>query len=293
MKGGPAVPNKELDVGLCVSSGQVFRWRQTASGFIGVDGPNVMEARKGRGGWVLESRPDPDAATRLFQLDRSLEPITQEIIRRGPELKPFIEAYPGLRVLRPKRADETLFSFLCTTNNNLARITRMVETLAGYGKRIEDGRFEFPIAERLAEVGEAELRGKGFGYRGRTISRAAAQVATRGSSWLDSLKGLPYDEARSALCELDGVGLKVADCVCLVGFGFETAVPVDTHLWRAACDLYFPEWEGKSLTEKRYLAVGDLFRDRFGEVAGWAHQYLFYHRVLAYRGGKAPVYYEQ
>src|SRR5947207_4481818 len=38
-----------------------------------------------------------------------------------------------------------------------------------------------------------------------------------------------YRRAHEALLELQGVGPKVADCVCLMGLGWGEAVPVDTH----------------------------------------------------------------
>lgn len=38
-----------------------------------------------------------------------------------------------------------------------------------------------------------------------------------------------YRTAHEQLLELQGVGPKVADCVCLMGLGWGEAVPVDTH----------------------------------------------------------------
>jgi N-glycosylase/DNA lyase len=74
----------------------------------------------------------------------------------------------GARVLRQDPV-QCLFQFLCSSNNNIARIHKMVWTLAGYGERLgEVGGFvfhRFPTIERLAQVSEQELRDAGFGYR--------------------------------------------------------------------------------------------------------------------------------
>lgn len=282
------IPKDELDVGLCVSSGQVFRFHETKQGWTGVDGDNVITAIRTKEGWNLSSKPEYGAFRRLFQLDRSLVEITGSIIELGPELRPFIEQLPGLRVLSPARIDETLFSFLCTPNNHLSRIQRMVDILGRYGDRIEEDCYVFPSADVIAEIPESELRERGFGYRATTICRVARYL-TEHPMWLNSLRGKSYEDARGELIEIEGIGLKVADCVCLFGLGHEVAVPVDTHLWQSACELYLPQLKGKGLTVNRYLAVGNFFRDRFGELAGWAHQYLFYNRVLAYRSGQRHV----
>jgi N-glycosylase/DNA lyase len=278
------VPFAELDVDLCASSGQVFRFHKTNDGWIGVDGSEVVTATRVQGGWEVS-----ESGREFFQLQISLCDIERRILERSGELAKRLGRFPGLRVLKQKHAHETLFSFLCTPNNNLNRIIPMVRHLGSYGNQIGDGLYEFPSVERIAVIPESELRKAGFGYRARTIPNVARQVLAKPNGWLISLREKPYKEAHSSLCELDGIGPKVADCVCLVGLWHTEAVPVDTHLWQAACDLYFPDWKGKSITQNRYDAVGNLMRERFGELAGWAHQYLFYERILDYRKGK-PVY---
>lgn len=74
----------------------------------------------------------------------------------------------GARVLRQDPV-ECLVQFLCSSNNNIARITKMVDfvsSLGSYLGTVEGFEFyEFPSLERLAMVSEAELRQAGFGYR--------------------------------------------------------------------------------------------------------------------------------
>ncbi|KAI9679886.1 MAG: 8-oxoguanine glycosylase ogg1 [Caeruleum heppii] len=85
-----------------------------------------------------------------------------------------------------------------------------------------------------------------------------------------------YREAHEQLLELQGVGPKVADCVCLMGLGWGEAVPVDTHVWQIAQrDYKFGRGKHKSLTKATYDAVGDHFRSLWGKEAGWAHSVLF------------------
>ncbi len=283
------VPCQDLDLGLCVSSGQVFRWwTQPDASWVGVEGNHWYQiARVGDVLQVTTSGSESDFR-RLFRLDWSSEEIRVRLLSSAPELGPYMEALSGLRVMRPSSAVETFFCFLCTPNNNVARITSLVRHLASYGPVMDEvgGRpaHRFPTAERISEVSEVELRGKAFGYRGATIPRIARELVSRGgSAYLESLSAEGYEEAHAALCSFHGIGPKLADCICLFALDQTEAVPIDTHLWQAATRLYFPQWQGTALTDMKYREVGAFFRARFGKLAGWAHQYLFYDNLLNWR----------
>lgn len=154
---------------------------------------------------------------------------------------------------------------------------------------------DFPSAEALAVPGvESRLRDLGFGYRAKYLARTAAIVAKeKPSNWLQGLSSdvttetenskadiqggrAGYREAHEQLLQLQGVGPKVADCVCLMGLGWSEAVPIDTHVWQIAQrDYKFGKGKHRSLTKQTYDAVGDYFRNLWGKEAGWAQSVLF------------------
>ena len=241
------------------------------------------------GSLTVESNASESSFSDYFRLDQSLQEIEKQILKKGREVAPCFESLKGLRVLAPSEPEEVFFCFLCTPNNNVERITKMVRILETYGHRFPDNDdiHRFPSAARIAEIPEAELRQRNFGYRGKSIPYAAQSLLERGPGWLDSLKRGTYRDAHDELCRIRGIGPKLADCICLFGLHFTEAVPVDTHLWQAACREYFPEWATGSMTDKRYREIGDLFRSKFGKLAGWAHQYLFLDNMLRRRGGSA------
>lgn len=187
--------------------------------------------------------------------------------------------------MRPSCVVEETFCFLCTPNNNLARILKMTKALASYGPKFDNADAQrFPDIETIAAIPEQELRARGFGYRAATIPSIARQIVEKGGEhWLEALREQPYQQAHDALVEIKGIGPKLADCICLFALHHTEAVPVDTHLWQAAKRHYFADWEGGSLTAQRYRAIGDHFRARFGDLAGWAHQYLFYDNLKNWR----------
>jgi N-glycosylase/DNA lyase len=143
---------------------------------------------------------------------------------------------------------------------------------------------------------EAHLRDLGFGYRAKYLARTATAIAEeKPAGWLDSLRNHEelkdrkrdleilqqggssgYRRAHEELLQLQGVGPKVADCVCLMGLGWGEAVPVDTHVWQIAQrDYKFGKGKHRSLTKATYDAVGNHFRRLWGREAGWAHSVLF------------------
>ena len=66
-----------------------------------------------------------------------------------------------------------------------------------------------------------------------------------------------------------GVGAKVADCIMLFSMSKHSAFPVDVWIKRIMESVYF---NGESLNKIRVFG-----REKFGELAGLAQQYLFYY----------------
>lgn len=191
-----------------------------------------------------------------FHLSTNLTNLYAQWSSQDPNFKKKASQFTGIRILR-QDPWEALVSFICSSNNNIARISQMVEKLClNYGPSIAtiDGRayHDFPTPEALAgKDTESKLRALGFGYRARYIYQTAVMVSQeREKGWLASLcnpeapafGGEPkpgdamqpegregYREAHENLLELQGVGPKVSDCVCLMGLGWGESVPVDTH----------------------------------------------------------------
>lgn len=214
---------------------------------------------------------------RLFTLHRDVSGELRDLVAGDKVWEPILKRQAGLRLMAPSCAVEELFSFLCTSNNHLPRILKMVGWLGERGLDRDGGSWRrFPTLEVIAGLSELELREAGFGYRGKTIPLVAQEILRNGGvDWLTELRRGGYRAAFDMLCDLPGVGPKLADCICLFALGFGEAVPVDTHIWKMMTEHFFPEWRGTGVTEKKYRACGELLRDRFGNLAGAAHQLLF------------------
>lgn len=252
-----------LDLDLNLNVGQVFRWRRTPDGWLGWDDADYYRFDDHE----VETNATPGDLAQLFRLDVDLAGLHRELIRRGPELEPILEQLPTLRLMRPKCAREMLFTFLCTANNHLPRITAMVERMVGLSAS------GFPTLEQLGAVSEADWRAAGFGYRGRTLPLVVHEIQARGGeAWFSAMRTKPYADVAAELESLPGVGPKLADCMALYAFDRTEAAPVDTHLWQAYRIVYGGEG---TLTDRKKREVGESLRDRFGELAGFAQQFLF------------------
>ncbi|NXB17609.1 OGG1 lyase, partial [Rhagologus leucostigma] len=297
-------PPAELRLDLVLSSGQSFRWWESSPGaWTGVLGERVWTLRQdGDRLWYTvydeedeEEEQDgcPAKAAKLdtaetdrilrdyFQLDVGLSALYRAWGAADPLFRKVANDFPGVRVLRQDPV-ECLFSFICTSNNHISRITAMIERLCqAFGRRLccLDSRpfYAFPSLSALTGAdAEARLRTLGFGYRAKFISGSARAIAEGlGTEGLCQLRTVPYAEARRVLCALPGVGAKVADCVCLLSLDKAEAVPVDTHVWHIARQRYGMALGGKNLTPRAYQEIGDFFRGLWGLHAGWAQAVLF------------------
>lgn len=149
---------------------------------------------------------------------------------------------------------ETLVSYLCSQNSNIKRIRANVQMLSANGAVLAP-----------AEIAGMDLRKISLGYRENYL-RQTARLIAEGEFDLLGLRKMGYEEGREELQALPGVGPKVADCVLLYGFGKLEAFPCDVWVARA-----MREWYGMK-TQKQ---VADFAYRRWGELAGYAQQYLF------------------
>ncbi|KAK9270561.1 hypothetical protein L1049_026142 [Liquidambar formosana] len=187
----------------------------------------------------------------------SLSDLWEAFSASDPRFAELARHLGGARVLRQDPL-ECLIQFLCSSNNNIGRITRMVDFVSSLGNHlgtVEGFEFhEFPSLERLSLVLEGELRDAGFGYsRAKYIIGTVNALQSKpggGTEWLASLRELDLQEAIDALSTLPGVGPKVAACIALFSLDQHHAIPVDTHVWQIATRYLIPELAGARLTPK-------------------------------------------
>ncbi len=249
--------------------GQIFRYERYGRGYKVFSRDMACYVYTDGARTVVES-DYPDYFYNFFDLARDYGEIIKKMNSFGfPLLDRACERAKGLRLLNQDK-EEMLFSFIISQNNNIPRIKCIISRICGgLGEKREfmgESYHAFPTASRLASVTAEFYRAAGAGYRDVFLAETAKRVAAEGLSRLD---GLGAKELKKELLTYKGVGPKVADCVCLFGFGKAASFPVDTWVEK----IYFEDFGGK---EKSRLKINDYFTSLFGEYSGYAQQYLFY-----------------
>ncbi len=255
-----------------LKSGQTFRWSGQEV-FTGVVRDRVYRVRQCADGLVLESPLDDaaiEATVAYFALDTDHASIERQLVERDPTLEPIVAFSTGMRVLR-QEPWECLVSFILSARNAIPLIRRTVEGLSrAFGHPIDASFFSLPTPGQLASANVLDLVRCGAGFRSQYVKSAAERVAS-GEFDLGALRGLGYRKAKERLMELRGVGEKVADCVLLFSFGFYEAFPIDVWMTRVMRYVYF---DGKKVPVPE---IAEFAHERFGELAGYAQQYLFHY----------------
>lgn len=251
---------KCLDLDLTLDCGQAFRWiKQPDGSWSGVVKGVFLNISKENDTVILKKTTKENFENiwlDYFDFEKDYVKIC-DTLKQDALLSPTIDEYYGIRILN-QDSWETLCSFVISQQNNIKRIKGILDRLCRtYGEEVCEGFYTFPSAERLSRLRVEDFEALGTGYRAKYLERLSKDVAD-GTIDLDKIKTLSLDEARKALLNLFGVGIKVANCALLFGFGFYDAFPID--VWMKRVMEYYPNG----------------LPECFDGIGGIAQQYLFH-----------------
>lgn len=257
-------------------SGQCFRWSKNPDeSYSGIVSGHIFNIKMDVDNTLFVQSTMPDCREffeEYIDNKRDYSYIKGKISVNDETMKKAVEYGCGMRILKQDHW-ETLASFIISANNNIPRIIKIIGNLSKvYGSPIKyngETLYTFPMPEDIIGTGQDYLSDCGLGFRCRYIRHAAGMVKT-GEVDLKTIEKLDTASAKKELMKIDGVGPKVADCVLLYSYGKYDVFPTDVWIKRIVQALYFG-------TEKKIHEIHEFARERYGELAGFAQQYLFYY----------------
>lgn len=249
-----------LDLDLTLDCGQAFRWvKQSDGSWSGVVKGVFLNIAKEKDTVILKNTTKENFENiwlDYFDFDKDYVKIC-DTLKQDKLLAPTVDEYYGIRILN-QDSWEALCSFVISQQNNIKRIKGIIDRLCkAYGEEIYEGFYSFPSAERLSQLCVEDFEALGAGYRAKYLEKLSKDVAS-GTIDLNKIKALPLKDARKELLSIFGVGIKVANCALLFGFGFYDAFPVD--VWMKRVMEYYPNG----------------LPECFNGIGGIAQQYLFH-----------------
>lgn len=263
----------DFDLEQTFECGQCFRWDKTEDGYFGIAYGTCVKIRQEDNRIILEdtSIAQWESIFRLyFDIDRDYGKI-KKLLSHDEKMREAISFGEGIRILS-QEPFETLISFIISASNNIPRIKKIISALCdNFGDEIYyQGKIyhAFPTPEKIASLSPDEIKIIRAGFREKYIL-AAANAVVCGQIDLESLKKASYEYAKDQLMRLPGVGNKVSDCVLLFGLSKHSGFPVDVWVKRIMEYCYFHEDTPSNV-------ISQFASETFGDLGGYAQQYLFY-----------------
>lgn len=269
--------NEDFEPQHVFDCGQCFRWiRQEDGSYTGVVQGKVINVKKENDLIIFDNTNKEDFENiwfDYFDLGRDYGKIKNQLRIMDEYLEKATEFGQGIRILQ-QDGWEMLISFIISANNRIPMIQRAINNLSEkYGKFIGEYRgkkyYAFPTPEELSRASVEEIRACQTGFRDKYIKSVVDYVSENNVDVL-SYRKLNTDECIKELVKFNGVGPKVADCITLFGMQKYDTFPVDVWVKRVMEEFYVED--NLSLPKLRKFAL-----DKFGNLAGFAQQYLFYY----------------
>ena len=257
--------------------GQAFRWRkEDDDSYTAIHMGKIVNVKKKNENIIFSNTNEKDFQNiwqDYFDLQTDYSEIKSEL-SKDPILEEAIKFGEGIRILN-QEPYETTISFIISANNQIPRIKKSIELISeNYGEFIGEYKgikyYSFPKPEILAKVDESELEEKcKVGYRGKYIVNTSKMIYNKEVN-LDKLYNMPTKDAKEILMTLPGVGPKVSDCILLFSLNKNDAFPVDVWVKRVMEHFYLKE-------DTSLKNISKYAEDKFGNLGGYAQQYLFYY----------------
>lgn len=257
--------------------GQCFRWKDQGDGsYTGVAKGRVINVSR-EGDTIYLKNTNLEDFNNIwkdyFDLDTDYSKIKNELRNMDEYLEKATEFGWGIRLLR-QDPWEMIISFIISSNNRIPMIQKAIKNLSReYGTYIGsyegEDYYDFPTPQQLSKASIEEIRACSTGFRDKYIKFTTEEVIKNNDD-VYSYRNLSTEDCIKELLKFNGIGPKVGDCIALFGMQKYDTFPVDVWVKRVMQEFYVED--DMSLPKIRKYAI-----DKFGDLSGFAQQYLFYY----------------
>ena len=269
-----SLPNYNLEMTLL--GGQAFNWDFDGEYYYGFTRDKIIKVKTLHATSQQEiywqtypENDDLDFLKSYLRLDVDYQNILNKI-QKDRYVKTAIKKYPDLRLLQ-QDFEETLLSFIISTNNNIKSIRKYIRLLSQkFGKSINvhgDKYYLFPRTEVIAEAKLEDLLSCSLGFRAKYLKGTAQYLLE--NKLTKKIHKLSEENTRTELKKIKGVGDKITDCVMVFSLGFDNVTPLDVWGKRVLTKYY------KLNPKMSYEDMRKWINNYFNGYAGWAGQFLF------------------
>ncbi len=265
---------KDYDLEWTLLGGQSFAWDyyKDENAFYGFTKNKIIKLKKVNNNLFWQTYPENDNISFLktyLRLDVNYNNILKKI-EKDNHIKNAIKKYPNLRLLK-QDFEETLLSFLVSSNNNIRSIRKIIRFMnKKFGKKIIVDKktfYLFPKTEVIADAKLEDLLSCKLGFRAKFLKGSANYLLEKNLH--KNILTMPESKARNALTEIKGVGEKIADCVLVFSLGFDNVTPLDVWGKRFLVKFY------KLNPKMKYEKMRSWVNNYFNGYSAWAGQFLY------------------
>lgn len=269
-----------FDVRQILESGQVFRFEKiTDQSYMLVAKQKVIKlAQHEESSSVMIYNTNiselDEVWSHYLDINTNYAEIANTLSAKDEHMAKAVAFGQGIRILK-QDPWEMLISFIISQNKAIPHIKECIKNISRrFGIPIEDedcnGYYTFPTPEELKNATEEDLRACKVGFRAPYIIDACHKILNE-EIVLNDLYLMSAEEAKEKLMSINGVGPKIADCILLFAYSKMELFPTDVWIKRVMEGLYF---EGR---EMKLAEIQKFAKSYFGNLAGYAQQYLFFY----------------
>lgn len=264
------IKSNSIDLKRTLLSGQCFRVKEeNDSSFTIILEDRVVNIKEEEGYLIINSNNTDNLKSiviNYLDLDRDYELINEYLLKKDEKLKKVIEYSKHYKILAQPKL-EMIISFIISQNNTVKNISNSIEKLCKYyGREITFNNNEyylFPTLDTLLKLNEEDLKKCGVGFRNKYIINAVKEISNE-KDYIRNINELNTEEALKKLMNIKGIGMKVASCILMFGYGRFDAFPIDT-------------WVKKYFNTTNEVEIKKLANEKYKKYCGLVIQYIFHY----------------